>query len=74
MKKTFKAYLDRIEGDFAVVYLGGKELKVDIPKNFMPKDIKEGINLKITISTDEKSDEKVSNDIEELRKKLLENN
>ena len=74
MKKTFKGYLDRIEEDFAVVYFGDKEYKVDIPKNFMPKDIKEGINLKITISTDENSDKKVSNNIEELRKKLLENN
>ena len=75
MKKTIKAYLDRIEGDIAVVYLGEDQThKIDIPLEFLPKDISEDTNLKISFDIDKKSNEKVGQEVEDLRKQLLENN
>ena len=41
--------IDRFEGEMAI--LDG-EVKLDIPKKFIPKDAKEGDSLVLTITTD----------------------
>jgi hypothetical protein len=73
MKNVTRAYLDRIEGNIAVLYLGEDEAdKVDIPLQYLPKDVKEGDAFSIAITKD-KSNLKVGKEVEDLRKKLLEN-
>lgn len=75
MKKVIKAYLDRIEGNIAVLYLDkGESIKVDFPLKFLPANIKEGTYLKLTFDIDKKSGEKIAKEIENLRKNLMENN
>jgi len=72
MKKTIKAYLDRIEEKIAVLYLGNKEeYKVDIPIKYLPKNIKENSRLKITFELEKTTD--ISDEIEKLRRKLSNN-
>lgn len=75
MKKTFKAYLDRIEENIGVVYLGEDEShKLDIPLDFLPEGVKEGSKLKFSIDTDKKGEAKIAEEVENLRKQLSENN
>ena len=47
------AYLDRFEGNLAVLLLGEEEKKVNFPRAFLPPDAEEGDYLKIEISRDE---------------------
>ncbi len=73
MKKSIKAFLDRIEGDIAVIYFGEDEdYKVDIPVKFLPKEISENIHLKIDFSIDKKVTKEKGNSVDDLRKRLME--
>ena len=47
------AYLDRFEGNLAVLLLGDEEKKVNFPKAFLPEGTEEGEYLKIEITRDE---------------------
>ena len=49
------AYIDRMEGDLAVLLVGEEERKVNFPKVFLPEDSGEGEYLKIEISRDEEA-------------------
>ena len=68
-----KAVIDRFEGDFAVVLVGDKEIKVDIPKALLPKKAKEGSWLKFNIELDpegtKKQKEKISKLLDKLKNK-----
>lgn len=73
-KKSIKAFVDRIEGKLAVVYLGAnQDYKVDIPVKFLPKGITEDTHLKIDFSVDEVANKELVDEIEDLRKKLMGN-
>jgi hypothetical protein len=73
MKKIIRAYLDRIEGNTGVLYLGTEEsYKLDLPLQFLPEDINEGDVFNLTISKNNKN--KTGKEVEDLRKKFLENN
>ncbi|MFN8578414.1 MAG: DUF3006 domain-containing protein [Candidatus Sericytochromatia bacterium] len=72
MKKTVKAYIDRIEGDLAVVYLGEEEEhKVNIPVKYLPKDIKENTKLSIDISIQKEDSDNTAKQVEDMRKMLI---
>lgn len=72
MKKTVSAFVDRIEGDLAVIYLGeGQDYKINIPLKFLPNDIKENTNLKFNISIDNKTGDDIAKEVEDLRKMLI---
>ncbi len=72
MKKAISAYIDRIEEDIAVVYLGDEEeYKINLPTKFLPKDIKENTKLKIAISIDTKNNIDTEKEVEDLRKMLI---
>lgn len=74
MKKSVKAFVDRIEGKIAVVYLGKNEdCKLDIPVKFLPKGIKEDTHLNIDFSVDEEAKKDGENEIDELRRKMMGN-
>ena len=54
------AYLDRFEGDLAVLLLGDAMVKVNFPRAFLPKDVAEGDYLKLerdAAATDAAEDE-----------------
>ena len=46
------AYLDRFEGEFAVLLLGNAMVKVNFPRNFLPEGISEGDYLTISMARD----------------------
>lgn len=73
MKKSVRAYLDRIEGETAVLYLGDDEdIKIDIPLYILPEDCREGDVFKLSFKKEKNSD--IGKEVENLRRKLLENN
>lgn len=49
---TVTAYIDRFEGDKAVLYIGDDMVKVDYPKAFLDDELEEGDYIKITIEYD----------------------
>lgn len=49
MKKT-RGIINRFENDFAIVEAGSEN--ISIPRNIIPKDLKEGDMLNITISSE----------------------
>jgi hypothetical protein len=51
-KMTVTAYIDRFEGDKAVLYIGDEMVKVDYPKAFLDDELEEGDYIKITIEYD----------------------
>ncbi len=74
MKKNIKAYIDRIEGNLAVIYLGDDQSdKIDLPIKFLPNGVKEDMHLKIIINIDSQSSKDVSKEVEDLRSKLINN-
>ena len=46
------AYIDRFEGELAVLLLGDAMKKVNFPKQFLPPEVHEGDYLKIDIAFD----------------------
>ena len=72
-EKKFKAVVDRIEGDKAVLLLGEEEQEsVDFPKEFLP-EVKESdilsIKVKVQSRKTKEAKEKVSKMIEKLKAK-----
>ncbi|MFX0549840.1 DUF3006 domain-containing protein [Hathewaya histolytica] len=62
-----KGILDRFEGNYAVVEITeGKT--IDIPKDIIPKDAREGtiLNLEINVTIDEKDTSNRKKEIEKL--------
>ncbi len=68
-----KAVIDRIEGNLAVVLVGDKEVKIDVPLEILPVEAREGSWLKITFELDpegtKKQKEKISDLINKLKNK-----
>ncbi len=72
MKKVIRAYLDRIEENMGVLYLGKDEShKITLPLEFLPNDVSEGDIFNLTINKN--ISDKTEKEVDELRK-LLENN
>ena len=49
------AYLDRFEGDLAVLYLGDDMKKVNFPRQYLPPEVSDGDYLQLDISYDEQA-------------------
>lgn len=62
------AYLDRFEGDLAVLLLGEEMTKVNFPKRFLPEGVGEGDYLKIDIAYDREATEKAEQEALDLLK------
>ena len=76
--KCFKATLDRIEEDIAVLLVRDEEkIKINIPLFLLPAGSKEGDILDITITRNiqetEAAKERVSNLLEKLKNKNMPN-
>ena len=69
-----KAVIDRFEEGYAVILVGDDEIKVDIPKELLPKGSKEGSWLKFNLELDPEGTEKQKKKIEDKLKRLLDKN
>ena len=69
---TAHAYVDRIEGDVAVLLLGneGKD-RVDLPKGYLPPGTREGDHLQIRFSPEPAARDRVKEDVDDLMNELL---
>lgn len=65
-----KAVLDRFEGRCAVLLVGEREIKFDLPRELLPDGAKEGNILSITIEIDKEATEMQRSKMEALLKKL----
>ena len=65
-----KAVIDRFEGEFAVVLFGDEEIKVDIPRQLLPSNAREGSWLYVTFETDPGGTKKQKDKVEDLLNKL----
>lgn len=68
-----KAVIDRFEEDYAVVLIGDKEIKVDIPRVLLPPGAREGswLNVSFELNSDgtKKQEEKIKGLLEKLKNK-----
>jgi hypothetical protein len=69
-----RAVVDRIEDGFAVLLFGDQEIKVDMPRELLPHDLKEGDILNVTVEVDQRSTQAQRQKIEGLLQKLKEKN
>ena len=60
------AYIDRYEGDLAVLLLGEEMKKVNCPRKFLPEDVDEGDYIKIDIALDQEANEAAEQEALEL--------
>ena len=69
-----KAVIDRFEEDYAVVLVGDEEVKINVPKQLLPKGVKEGSWLKFSFELDPEGTEKQKQKISKLLDKLKDKN
>ena len=60
------AYIDRYEGNIAVLLLGEEMKKVNFPKEFLPTDVGEGDYITIDIALDKEANEQAAAEALEL--------
>ncbi len=67
-----KGVIDRFEGNYAVVLCGDKEVKMDVPRELLPGNAKEGdwINISFDLDPEEtaKRRERVKGLLDKLKK------
>lgn len=72
MKTTnFQGYLDRFEGEFAVVLIGedGEE-RMEVPRKLLPEEVKEGDYLRFSVKSSPGKTIDAKKKVEEMLKKL----
>lgn len=62
--------MDRIEGDYAVLLCGDREIKVNLPRELLPPGAGEGSILRISLELDEKGTREQRERISRLLDKL----
>ena len=60
------AYIDRFEGNLAVLLLGDEMKKVNFPREFLPAEVGEGDYIKMDIAPDKEADEQAEAEALEL--------
>ena len=60
------AYIDRYEGDLAVLLLGEEMKKVNFPRKFLPDEVNEGDYITIDIALDKEANEAAEQEALEL--------
>ena len=70
-KSSIKVFIDRIEGDLAVVVLYDDDsVKFNLPRKYLPEGISEGDYLQLTFAVDKASHDEEKQKIDDLLKKL----
>lgn len=67
---NMKGVIDRIESDYAVVLCTDEEVKVDIPLKLLPKEVKEGTHLSLSIKINDQSEKEQRAKTQNLLNKL----
>lgn len=62
------AYIDRYEGNLAVLLLGDEMKKINFPKEYLPADVSEGDYITIDIALDKEANEQAEAEALELLK------
>jgi hypothetical protein len=72
-KFEISAFVDRIEGDIAVVLLGEEQdTRLDLPLKYLPAKVSEGHWLRIAIEIDHKKTDAVRKRVRQLMDELTE--
>ena len=66
-----KGFLDRIEGDYAVILLGKGEKRVNWPQCLLPEGATEGQTLCFNLKIDLDSTKSSQDEVEEIWQKIL---
>jgi len=72
LTRELHCYLDRFEGDLAVLLIGGRETAVAV--SLLPPDAREGDHLLISVAIDRESREHTASEVSELQQELKEGN
>ena len=68
-----KAVIDRFENEYAIILLGDDEIRVDFPRQLLPKGAKEGSWLNVIFELDiegtNQQEEKIRGLLEKLKRK-----
>jgi hypothetical protein len=68
---TIKVFIDRIEGDLAVVVLSGDDrVKFNLPVKYLPEGAGEGTHMRLRLKVDEASRKSETDKIAGLLEKL----
>lgn len=62
------AYIDRYEGNVAVLLLGDEMKQLNFPKEYLPADVSEGDYITIDIALDKEANEQAEAEALELLK------
>ena len=62
------AYIDRYEGNLAVLLLGDEMKQLNFPKEYLPADVSEGDYITIDIALDKEANEEAEAEALELLK------
>lgn len=69
---TFRAIVDRIEGDIAVLELPDG-VAMEIPSRFLPQGIGDGSAIRFRVDRDERAEARQRDEIADLQARLLGN-
>jgi hypothetical protein len=70
-KQSIRVFIDRIEGDLAVIILSDDTgVKFNLPVKYLPKDAAEGGHLRLSFTLDKESRDTEKQKIDGLLKKL----
>ncbi len=69
-----QAIIDRFEGSKAVLFLGEEEVQVVWPRRILPKEVKEGDILQVTLQIDNEATAAAKAEAENLLEQILREN
>ncbi len=69
-----KAVIDWFEGEYAVIFFGEEDIKVDIPRQLFPPRAREDNGLKVSFELDPEGESKQREKLEGLLDKLRKKN
>lgn len=69
-----RAFIDRFEGDKAVLLLGeNEEIQIVLPRAWLPKEAVEGAVLRVDLTVDEQATQTTKDEIQALYNRLGDN-
>lgn len=70
-RSSFRAFLDRVEGEIAVLLMGEEEREqLLIPRSYLPRGAREGAVLKFTVEVDEEATKAALDEVKALLDEL----
>ena len=70
-RSSFRAFLDRVEGEIAVLLIGEEEREqLLIPRSYLPRGAREGSVLKFAVEVDEEATKAALDEVKALLDEL----